>query len=193
MSLIKTFKIHRKKDVDRKNLGVIWYMLQIFDVFRAQNRLGNGFSGIRLLMASLDLYWRINMKRLGLGIVGLIIVGILLTGCDTPTSESNRQYYYYDFFTISRTDYESITEPTTNTFDSVKSYRDELISKKIEPLFSGSDATQQDLYDFMVARGASASEANGLIDFLNTVGNNVVVFQHATDNNLRVIGYVERL
>jgi hypothetical protein len=106
---------------------------------------------------------------------------------------TNRQYYYYDFFTISKTDYDSITESTANTFDAVKSYKDELKSIIVETVVSGYDTTQQDLYGFLIDRGSSASEANGAISFLNSVGNNIVVFNHADDNTLYVIGYVEKL
>jgi hypothetical protein len=134
----------------------------------------------------------LDMKRIGL-FVGLIIVGAFLTGCDTPVSSEETQYYYYEFIRISKINYNSVTYPTAFTFSALRTYRDRLESKSVEIMESGSDATRRDLYDFMTSRGSSASEANAELAFLNSVGNNVILFEYAYDNNYYVAVYVEKI
>ncbi|MDR1319426.1 MAG: hypothetical protein LBJ90_07355 [Treponema sp.] len=123
--------------------------------------------------------------------VSLIVVSIFLNSCDDPVSST--QYYYYEFFTVTKAYYTSVPEPTTDSFSAMESYKEQLRSHQAEFLDSGHDATQKDIYDLMTSTGFSASETNGAIEFLNSIGNNVLIFEYKLSNNYYVILYLEKL
>jgi len=83
--------------------------------------------------------------------------------------------------------------PVSATFATVKNYRDSLKSYMIDFVGSGTDATQSDIYNLLTQKGMTPTDANNEISFLNSVGNNVGIFFHATDNTLYVIIYLEKL
>jgi hypothetical protein len=129
-----------------------------------------------------------NKKFLTAVLVISILFGTILTGCEEP---KELQYYYYELFTISKTDYDSVSVPSTVTFNSIKTYRDQLRSHS-ELIESGTDLTQDALYTFITDRGMSPTDANNLISSLNSVGNRVITFYHAQDTDSYVILYIEK-
>jgi len=121
-----------------------------------------------------------------------ILFGTILTGCKEPEPEKT-QYYYYEFFRITKTNYNSVALPSTATFSSIKNYRDRLKNYSVEFISSGTDATQDDIYSLMTQRGMSPTEANNEISFLNSVGNDVLYAQYTLDSNFYIIIYIEKL
>ena len=132
------------------------------------------------------------MKKVGFFIVGIFIIGLFLNSCDTGT-ETKTQYYYYEAFTISKSNFNSVSLPSTATFNAIKSYRNSLKNYSAEFLGSGTDSTQDDIYSLLTQRGMSPAEANNEISLLNSVGNNVLIFNYAYNNNYYVIMYLEKL
>jgi hypothetical protein len=132
--------------------------------------------------------------------VRLVFLGVLMTalvfsfnGCDNLTSNSKTQYYYYEFFRISKSNFNSVALPSTATFSAVKNYNDKLKKYSVEFLGSGTDATRQDIYDLLTSRGFSASQANAEIELLNSIGNDAAVFEYTLNNYYYIIAYVEKL
>jgi hypothetical protein len=132
------------------------------------------------------------MKRLFLAVFIAALV-FSFSGCDTPTSGSKTQYYYYEFFRISKSNYNSVALPSSATFSVIKNYRDKLKNYSVESIGSGTDATRQDIYDLLTSRGLSASQTNAEIELLNSVGNNAAAFEYALNSSYCVIAYVEKL
>lgn len=132
-------------------------------------------------------------KRHFAAILGMVLTaGVFLAGCDTPTSQET-QYYYYEFFRVSRTHYNSISRLSTVTFDSIKDYKDKFKSQIVEHLGEGTDITQDSIYEFLTSRDAKPAQANEAISLINTVGNNVIFFEYKNDSDYIVVGYFERL
>jgi len=128
------------------------------------------------------------MKRI---ISFIIIAGLFLTGC----SDSDTQHYYYEAFSITKSNYNSISYPNFQniSFETMKDYRDKLRNKMSEFLGSGTDATEDEIFELLTSRGCSAHDANIILDFLNSNGNFVIDFNHAYDSNLYIILYLEKL
>jgi len=133
------------------------------------------------------------MKRIGFFIVGIIIVGLFFNSCDTSTEpEIKTQYYYYEVFRISKSNFNSVSMPSSPTFNAIKSYRNSLKNYSVEFIGSGTDATQNDIYSLMTQRGMTPTEANNEISLLNSIGNDVLWFQYVYDSNYYIIMYLEK-
>ena len=118
-----------------------------------------------------------------MAILAIIGITFFLFACDTTTGpETKTQYYYYEFFRISKANYNSVSLPSSATFNAIKSYRNSLKNYSVEFIASGTDATQQDIYDLMTSRGISASDANNEISLMNSIGNDVLIFEYALNN-----------
>jgi hypothetical protein len=81
---------------------------------------------------------------------GVSVFFLALIGCANPSSSSapssSPQYYYYELFRISKTDFNSVTAPSSPTFSAIENYRNQLKTHSVETLASGTDATQTDIY-----------------------------------------------
>ena len=130
------------------------------------------------------------MKKIGVFFIGIMIIGLFLNSCDDGTKE---QYYYYEGFTITKTNFNSVPFPSSATFNAIKNYRNSLKNYMVDFLESGTDATENDIYSLLTLSGMTPSEANAEIKLLKNVGNNVGIFTHAYNINLYVIIYVEKL
>ena len=132
------------------------------------------------------------MKRFVFFTIGVICCLAFLNGCSED--DSNTQYYY-EFFRILKTDFNKVTIPTPPnlTFYAIKNYRDSLRSYSTNFMESGTDATEDDIYELLTSRGKTPSEANIEISFLNTVGNNIFVFVYTLNTTEWVILYLEKL
>ena len=134
-----------------------------------------------------------------LAILAIVGINVFFVACDdtepeTKTgSETKTQYYFYEVFRISKANYNSVSLPSSITFNAIKSYRNSLKNYSVEFIGSGTDATQSDIYSLLTQRGMTPSETNSEISLLNSVGNNVLLFQYVYDNNFYIIMYVEKL
>jgi hypothetical protein len=132
------------------------------------------------------------VKRLGFFVVCLILAGLFLGSCDNGTG-AKTQYYYYEGFRILESSLGAVPTPSAPTFSAIKSYRDSLKTYSVEFLISGTDTTQDELYSLLTQRGMTPSEANEEIDFLNSIGNNILFADYALDNRYVIIIYLEKL
>ena len=123
-------------------------------------------------------------------VVMTAIIAFSMTACGEGTKTT--KYYYYEFFTITKIDFDSVPVPDA-TFTGIKSFRNALRDKMDDFVASGTDATKDDIYDLLTQRGMAHAEANDCISFLNSVGNNLVWFHHVTDTTLWVIVYIEKI
>jgi hypothetical protein len=133
------------------------------------------------------------MKRIELIVIGLIVVGLFLNSCDDVTKTETETQYYYEIFRLTKTNFNSVPLPSTLTFNAIKSYRNSLKNYSVEFIGSGTDATQNDIYSLLTQRGMTPSETNDEISLLNSVGNNVLIFEYAYSDSYYVIIYVEKL
>ncbi|MDR1972687.1 MAG: hypothetical protein LBQ46_12295 [Treponema sp.] len=115
---------------------------------------------------------------------------LILAGCKKPVSET--QYYYYESFTILKTNYNSLTSPYPETYDTLKDYRNRLRAYQVSSLGSR-NVTQADIYKFLTDRGKTSGEADNTISFLDSTGNWVGVFDYVPNNTYFVIVYFEKL
>jgi len=124
-----------------------------------------------------------------------LVFGTILTGCKEPEPEPDTQktQYYYEIFRISKTNYYSVSLPSTATFNTIKNYRNQLKNYSVEFISSGTDATQDDIYSLITQRGMSPTEANQEISFLNSIGNDLFYFQYIPDSNYYIILYLEKI
>ncbi|MDR0494889.1 MAG: hypothetical protein LBG95_04600 [Treponema sp.] len=136
------------------------------------------------------------MKKSGFLVVGIIIVEFFLNGCDTITgterTTEQAEYYYYEAFLISKPDFISVPIPSSKTFGEITSFRDSLKNYSVEFLGSGEDATQNDIYTILTQSGMTSTQINNEISLLNSVGNNIGVFEYLYDSSLYIIVYVEK-
>jgi hypothetical protein len=60
-------------------------------------------------------------------------------------------------------------------------------------LGSGADLSEIELYSLFTQSGFTPTDANNAISATNSNGNNVAWFNHAQNNNLYVVFYIEKL
>ena len=130
------------------------------------------------------------MKRCFFLIFALIPV-LSFIGCDNTTSSSpsKTQFYYYEVFTVSKSNFNSVPMPSNN-FGSIKNCRDKLWSYKITLLDSGSGVTHDVIFRFLINSGFTSQEARESISNLNSVGN--VIYFGEYNQNQNIIFYFEQ-
>jgi len=115
------------------------------------------------------------MKRL----LGVIIVTFFMIGCASQTIREEA-FYSYDFFRITKTDFDSVQVPMFNSFDTIKSYYNTLKLLEYESVEFGINWAQNDFHTFLTTSGGlSANEADYQISFLNSNGNTWLIFNDA--------------
>jgi len=74
----------------------------------------------------------------------------------------------------------------------IKNYYTKLKTYQITLLDSGSDATQDYIYTFLVSNGNTKKQANDYISFLNSTGNSVFYGEYVNNSNYNVVIYFEK-
>ena len=129
------------------------------------------------------------MKKLGILLFCIIVIGLCFSSCDNDSGTKTKNYYY-ELLTIKKSDYSGYTGP--NTFEGIKSYYNSLKVKMYTFEGKGNDLSSDDVTNLLTRGGMSKSQANSVISATNSVGNNVLVFEHATDYSLYAILYIEK-
>ena len=141
------------------------------------------------------------MKKLLL-YVCILFIGLFLSSCDVITgpeiknnsnSGTKTQYHYYEMFRVSKRDFYSVPAPGTLTFGTIKTFRNALKYYSVEFIGSGTDAIKSDIYSLLTQRGMTPTEANHEISIINSVGNNVLLFEYTINHNYYLILYLEKL
>jgi hypothetical protein len=103
------------------------------------------------------------------------------------------QYYYYEMFTIPKTEYNSISFPAERTWDSINDYRIRLRSAGAKLLNSTATASENDIFTLFTNSGYTPGETNGILSEINSIGNMIFLGEYGEDNNLMHIAYLEKL
>jgi hypothetical protein len=107
--------------------------------------------------------------------------------------ETITQYYYYEMFTIPKTEYNAISFPAEWTLESTNDYRIRLRSSGSKLLNSTATASENDIFTLFTNSGYTPSETDGIISQINSIGNIIFFGEYGEDNNLMHIAYFEKL
>ena len=110
---------------------------------------------------------------------GLIIVVLLTVGCASQTVKEE-SFYSYDFFRITKENFNSVQEPANTNFDSLKGYYNNLKLLEYENVENGINWLQNDFFIFLTGGpGMTRAQANQQTSFLRSNGNTYLFFEDA--------------
>ncbi|MDR1868021.1 MAG: hypothetical protein LBQ77_07130 [Treponema sp.] len=121
----------------------------------------------------------------------LVAMSVMVTGCK---EEPTPQYYYYESFRVSITNFNSVDKSNRETFDAIKNVRNQLNQYSVEFMGSDTGIVQADIYTLLTQHGSTPSDANTRISDLNRIGNAIAAFTYVYDrDNYYIIFYVEKI
>jgi cbb3-type cytochrome oxidase subunit 3 len=109
------------------------------------------------------------------------------------TIETITQYYYYEMFTIPKTEYNAISFPAEWTLDSTNDYRIRLRSSGSKLLNSTATASENDIFTLFTNSGYTPDETDGILSQINSIGNIIFFGEYGEDHDLMHIAYFEKL
>lgn len=136
------------------------------------------------------------MKRKIVGVVYLVTVLFAFIGCSNPTSSDDYTTYKVEVGVISNSTYNTamnkisaIYEPSYSAVSSIRTY---LMNNRISDHAIQMDVTLDEVREFYLSKGFSSYEVKNEIEFLESIGNDIAFFEHATDSNKKVWMYVTK-
>jgi len=126
----------------------------------------------------------------------LLIIPLFFPACDNGTTSSIDQSatYKYDVFTITKDEFNSVSMVTPWTFTNMRNFYSALRAKSSSSsLYSASDAKESDIYDFLISNDVSVSDTKNEINFLKSVGNDIIWGEYVSNSNFYVVMYAERI
>jgi uncharacterized protein YgiM (DUF1202 family) len=121
------------------------------------------------------------------------MAGYAIQTVESQTARAGNSYSY-DFFRITKVNFDSVQAPTDTSFDSIKNYYNILKRLSHESVDSGNNWAQNDLNTFLRTNGGmSRAQANQQITFLNSNGNTFLYFVDAEKgSDYWIFLYLER-
>jgi len=124
------------------------------------------------------------MKRTGFFIAGIIITGVFLNACYAES-----ETYYMERFLITKANYNSVPYPSSETFNSILSYRNKLLNYATA-IQSLENCAQETIYSIFKEGWATPAQADYWISGINRIGNGI--FHKPEDALYYCVIYIEK-
>ena len=126
--------------------------------------------------------------------IATVVLALCFTGC--TAEEEEEQTYYVEMGEIAREDYETAASLYNNisspTYSQVKEIRATLRSYHQYDFESQTGNKRNELYDFLVSTGSTPTEANEILNNIDSRGNYIATYQ-TTYSQYRIIwAYAEK-